>query len=99
MLFVAFESLEGKTSNVAGHPFGMAMWANSSMKVFLFDGGCLGRVTGPRKEAGVVEMVVRMVGREVLTNLGVLVEVVVLVLLMIKGWPWEMVVGVTGRVL
>ena len=71
-------------SNVSGRPFSMVMRANSLMEVFIFDGGCLGRVTGPRKEVlVVVEMVVGMVGTEVLTNLGALMEVVILVLLMV----------------
>ena len=55
------------------------------MEVFFSDGGCLvGRVTGPRKEVVVVEMVLGMVWREVLTNLGVLMEVGIMVLLMIR---------------
>ena len=71
-------------SNVSGRPFSMVIRANSLMEVFIFYGGCLGRVTGPRKEVlVVVEMVVGMVGREVLTNLGALMEVVILVLLMV----------------
>ena len=56
-------------------------------------------MTGLRKELVVVEMVVGMVGGEVLTNLGVLMEVVILVLLMVRGWMWQMVVGVTEGVL
>ena len=56
-------SLEGKMSNVGGHPFGMVMPASSLIEVFFLDGGCLGRVTGPRKEVVVVEMVVEMVGK------------------------------------
>ena len=56
-------------------------------------------MTGLRKELVVVEMVVGMVGREVLMNLGVLMEVVILVLLMVRGWTWKMVVGVTEGVL
>ena len=63
------------------------------MEVFFFDGGCLGRVTGPRK------VVVGMVGRKVLTNLGVLMEVGILVLLMVREWIWEMVVRVMEGVL
>ena len=46
-----------------------------------------------------VEMVVGMVQREVLTNLEVLMEVVILVLPMVRGWKWEMMVGVAGGVL
>ena len=86
-------------SNVSGHPFGMVMQENSLMQVFIFDGGCLGRVTGPRKVVVVVEMVVRIVGREVLSNLRVLMDVVILVLLMVRGKTWEIVVGVTEGVL
>ena len=44
-------------------------------------------------------MVVGMVWRVVLANLGVLTEVVILVQLMVKGWTWEMVVVVTEEVL
>ena len=54
------------------------------------------RVTGPRKEVVVVEMVLGMVWREVLTNFGVLMEVGIMVLLMIRGWT---VVGVVEGVL
>ena len=72
-------------TNVGGCPFGMVMWGNSLTEVFFSDGGCLGRVTGPRKEVVVVKMVVEMVRREVLTNLRVLMEVVILVLLMVRG--------------
>ena len=49
----------------------------------------------PRKVVVVVDMVVGMVWREVFTNSGVLMEVVILVLLMGRGWMWEMVVRVT----
>ena len=35
-------------TNVGGCPFGMVMWGNSLTEVFFSDGGCLGRVTGPR---------------------------------------------------
>ena len=52
------------------------------MDVFFSDGGCLGRVTDPRKLVVVVEMVVGMVWREVFTNSGLLMEVVILVPLM-----------------
>ena len=92
-------SLEGKMSNAGGRSFVMVMRENSLMDVLFFDGGCLGRKTGPRKDVVVVEMVVRMVGRKVLTNLGVLMEVLILVLLMVRGWTLEMVVGVTERLL
>ena len=82
-------------SKVGGHVFGMVMQASSLVDVFFFDGGCLGRVPDPRKVVVVVDMVVGMVWREVFTNSGVLMEVVILVLLMGRGWMWEMVVGVT----
>ena len=72
-------------TNVGGSLFGMVMQANSLTEVFFSDGGCLGRVTGPRKEVVVVKMVVEMVWREVLTNLRVFMEVVTLVLLMVRG--------------
>ena len=62
-------SLEGKMSNVGGRPFGMVMWANSLMEVLFFDGGCLGRVTGPSKEVVVVEMVVEMVAEMVVVGM------------------------------
>ena len=58
-------SLEGKMSNVGGNPFGMVIWTDSLMKFFLFGGGCLGKVTGLKKEVVVVEMVVRVVERVV----------------------------------
>ena len=72
-------------TNVGGCPFGMVMQTNSLTEVFFSYGGCLGRVTGPRKEVVVVKMVVEMVWREVLTNLRVFMEVVTLVLLMVRG--------------
>ena len=46
-----------------------------------------------------VKMVVGMVWREVFTNLVVLMEVVILVLPLVRGWTWEMVVGMTEGVL
>ena len=48
------------------------------MKLF-FDGGCLGNVTGAKIEVVVVEMVVEVIRRVISTNLGVLLEVVILV--------------------
>ena len=81
-------------SNAGGCPFGIVMQADSLMEFFFFNGGCLGKMTGSKKEMVVVEMVVWMVGRVVLANLGVLIEVVILVQLMVRGWTWEMVVGV-----
>ena len=65
-------------SNVGGLPFGMIMQADSLMEFFLFDGSCFGKVTVSTKEGVVVEMVVGMVERAVLTNCGVLLEVVIL---------------------
>ena len=93
------KSLEGNMSKVGGHAFGMVMQASSLVDVFFFYGDCLGRVPDPRKVVVVVEMVVGMVWREVFTNSGLLMEVVILVLLMGRGWMWEMVVGVTEGVL
>ena len=46
-----------------------------------------------------VEMVVWTVQREVLANFGILMEMVILVLLMVRDWKWEMVVGVVEGVL
>ena len=62
------KALEGKMSNVGGHPFAIVMWADSLMEFFLFDGSCLWEVTGSMKEV-VVEMVVGKVNRVVLANL------------------------------
>ena len=58
-------SLEGKMSNIGGRPFGMVLWADSLMEFFFFDGSCLGKVTGSKKEVVVVEMVVGVVERMV----------------------------------
>ena len=87
-------------SNDGGHTFGMVMRA-SSLKEVVCSGGscCLGQVTGPREEVVVVKIVVGMVWREVLTNLVVLMEVVILMLPLVRGWTWEMVVGMTEGVL
>ena len=71
------KSLQGEMSNVGGHPYGVVMRADSLMELFLFDGSCLGKVTGSTKEVVVVEMVV------ILAELGVLLEVVILVQLMV----------------
>ena len=51
--------------NVGGNPFGMVIRADSLMEFFFFDGGCLGKVAGSKKEVVVVEMVVRAVERVV----------------------------------
>ena len=49
------------------------------MELFLLDGGCLGKMIGAKMELVVVEMVVGVAARVVWANLGVLLEVVVLV--------------------
>ena len=64
------KALEGKMSNVGGHPFAVVTRADSLMEFFLFDGSCLWEVTGSMKEVVVVGMVVGMVKRVVLANLG-----------------------------
>ena len=66
-------------SNVDGYPFGMVMQIDFLMEFFFYDGGCLGKVTGSEKAVVVVEMVVGVVKRVVQVNLGVLLEVVILV--------------------
>ena len=76
------KSLEGKMSNIGGHPFGVVdslMQADSLMEFFLFDSSCLGEVTGSTKGVVVVKMVVRIVKSMVSADLGVLLEVVILV--------------------
>ena len=94
------KSLEGNISNDGGRTFGMVMWESSLKEVFCSGRSCcLGQVTGPREEVVVVEMVVGMVWREVLTNLVVSMEVVILVLPLVRGWMWEVVVGMTEGVL
>ena len=60
----------------------MVMEADSLIEFFFFDGGCLEKVTGSKKEVVVVEMVVGIVERVVLANLKVLLEVFVLVQVM-----------------
>ena len=92
-------SLEGKMSNAGGRPFGIVMRADSLTEFFFFDGGCLGKVAGSKKEVVMVEMVVEMVGRVVLANLGVLMEVFILVQLMVRECMWEIVVRATEGVL
>ena len=49
--------LEEEMSNNCGHPFGMVMWADFLIELFLLDGGCLGNVTGAKMEVVVVDMV------------------------------------------
>ena len=56
-------------------------------------------MTGPREDVVVVEMVAGMVWKEVLNNLVVLMEVVILVLPLVRGWTWEMVVVMMEGVL
>ena len=53
------------------------------MEFLFFYSGCLGKVTGSKKEVVVVEMVERVVERVVLANVGVLFEVVILMWLMV----------------
>ena len=77
------KSLQGEMSNVGGHPYDVVMWADSLMEFFLFDGSCLGKVTGSTKEVVLVEIVVEIVESVVLPDLGVLLEVVILVQLMV----------------
>ena len=77
------KSLEGKFSNVGGRLFGVVMRADSLMEFFLFDGSCLREVAGLIKEVMVVEMVVGIVESVDLADLGVLLEVVILVQLMV----------------
>ena len=49
------------------------------MELFFVDGGCLGKVTGSKMEVVGKKMAVMMVERMVLANLGVLLEVIILV--------------------
>ena len=86
-------------SNVGEHSFGMVVQTDSLMEFFFFDGCCLGKVTGSKKEMVVIKMVVAMVERVVLANVGVLLEVVILVQLMVWGWTWEIVMGMIKGVL
>ena len=72
-------SLEGKMSNDGGRAFGMIMRADFLMELFFFDGGRLGKVTGANIEAVMVEMVVGVVDKVVCANLGMLLQVVILV--------------------
>ena len=67
-------------SNVRGHPFGMVMQADFFlMELFLSEGGCLEKIIRAEMELVVIEMVVGEAARVVWANLGVLLEVVVLV--------------------
>ena len=49
------------------------------MELFFVDGGCFGKVTGSKMEVVGKKRVVVMVERLVLANLGVLLEVIILV--------------------
>ena len=80
------KSLEVKMSNVGGDPFVVVMREDSLIKFLLFDGSCLGEEIGSTKEVLVVEMVVGMVESMVLADLGLLLEVVILVQVMVWGW-------------
>ena len=85
--------------NFGRRHFSMVMLANCLKDVFCSDGSCyLERVIGPRKEVVVAEIVVGMFRMLVLTNLVVLMDAVILVLPMVRGWTWEKVVGVTEEV-
>ena len=59
------KSLEGKMSNNGGRLFGMVIRADFLKEFFFFDGGCLRKVTGSKKEVVAVEMVVGVVERVV----------------------------------
>ena len=66
-------------SNDGGRAFRMVMRADFLMKLFFFDGGRLGKVTGANIEVVMVEMVVGVVDQVVCANLGMLLQVVILV--------------------
>ena len=53
------------------------------IKFLLFDGSCLGEEIDSTKEVLVVEMIVGMVESMVLADLGLLLEVVILVQVMV----------------
>ena len=80
-------------SNIGGHTFSMVMQEDFFMEFFLFDGGCLWNVADPKMEVVVMDLVVWVVW----ANLGVLLEVVILVQLMVWGLVWEMVVRVLRK--
>ena len=87
-------------SNDGERTFRMVTWVSSLKEVFCSGGSCcLGQVTGPREDVVVVEMVAGMVWKEVLNNLVVLMEVVILVLPLVRGWTWEMMVVMMEGVL
>ena len=80
------KSLEVKMSNVGGHLFVVVMWEDPLMEFLLFDGSCLGEEFSSRKEMLVVEMVMGIIESMVLADLGLLLEVVILVQVMVWGW-------------
>ena len=78
LLHLSRKSLEEKwVSNVGGCLIGVVMRADSLMEC------CLGEVTGSIEIVVVVKMVVGVVERVVLADLGVLLEVVILVQLIV----------------
>ena len=80
-------------SNVGGRPFGMVMHTDSLMDFFFFDGGCLGKVTGSKREVVMVEMILGMIEGMILANFGMLLEMAILVQLMARDgrgkWWWR----------
>ena len=77
LLHLSRKSLEEKMSIVGGCLIGVVMRADSLMEC------CLGEVTGSIEIVVVVKMVVGVVERVVLADLGVLLEVVILVQLIV----------------
>ena len=73
---LSFMSVKGKMSNVNGCILRIVMWSDFFRLLLFLDGGRQGKVTGVKVE---MEMVVGVVARMVWPNLGVLLEVVVLV--------------------
>ena len=71
-------SLEEKMSSVGGRSFGMVIWEDFFMGLYFLGGTCLGKMTASQKEVEVFKVVVWVVW----ANLGVLLEVVILVKLM-----------------
>ena len=71
-------SLEEKMSSVGGRSFGMVIWEDFFMGLYFLGGTCLGKVTASQKEVEVFKVVVWVVW----ANLGVLLEVVILLKLM-----------------
>ena len=77
LLHLSRKSLEEKMSNVGGCLIGVVMRADSLMEC------CLGEVTGSIEIVVMIKMVVGVVERVVLADLGVLLEVVILVQLIV----------------